>query len=78
MYRPNTTTAQMKVEQRIFNTSGAYRRVQAPGTKGFYNAGDGHDHWHVFKLQEFSIHRITQTAQKARRWAQVPRQASAS
>jgi hypothetical protein len=58
MYRPNTTTAQMKVEQRIFNTSGVYRRVQAPGTKGFYNAGDGHDHWHVFKLQEFSIHRI--------------------
>ena len=58
MYRPDTTTAQMKVEQRIFNTSGVYRRVQAPGTKGFYNAGDGHDHWHVFKLQEFSIHRI--------------------
>ena len=43
-----------------------------PRRKRFLQRWDGHDHWHVFKLQEFSIHRINTDGQKARRWAQVP------
>jgi hypothetical protein len=53
MARPATAT-QMDVFQHIYRSDGSYRRVAVSGTHGFY-AGDGHDHWHVFKLQEFTI-----------------------
>src|SRR5215218_3272330 len=36
MDRPSTTTAQMTVIQRIYNTAGGWRWVQVPGTHGFW------------------------------------------
>jgi hypothetical protein len=56
--RPNTSTAQMTVIQRIYNTAGGWRWVQAPGTHGFWG-GDGHSHWHVYKFQRFEIRRLS-------------------
>ncbi len=55
--RPNTSTAQMTVTQRVYNTTGGWRWVPVSGTHGFY-AGDGHDHWHVYKLQSFEIRKL--------------------
>jgi hypothetical protein len=52
--RPNTLTSRMTIKQRVYRTDGTYRSIDVPNTYGFY-AGDGHDHWHVFKLQEFTI-----------------------
>lgn len=57
MNRPNTDTAQMTVRQRIWHTDGTSHTIQVSGTHGFY-AGDGHDHWHVYKLQDFGIYKI--------------------
>jgi Lysyl oxidase len=57
MQRSTTTTAQMTVTQRIYNTAGGWRWVQAPGTHGFWG-GDGHNHWHVYKLQRFEIRKL--------------------
>jgi len=57
MDRPSTTTAQMTVIQRIYNTAGGWRWVQVPGTHGFWG-GDGHNHWHVYKLQRFEIRKL--------------------
>jgi hypothetical protein len=55
-YRTDTSTSRMNIRQRIYNTSGTYRRIEIPrsGTYMFY-AGDGHNHWHVHKLQRFEI-----------------------
>jgi hypothetical protein len=57
MMRPDTSTPTMTVAQRVYRTDGTFRTVNVPDTHGFY-AGDGHDHWHVFKLQEFTIRKV--------------------
>ena len=57
MMRPDTSTPTMTVAQRVYRTDGTFRTVNVPDTYGFY-AGDGHDHWHVFKLQEFTIRKV--------------------
>jgi hypothetical protein len=57
--RPDTSTARMNISQRIYNTSGTYRSIDIPrsSTHMFY-AGDGHNHWHVYRLQRFEIRRL--------------------
>jgi hypothetical protein len=54
MVRPNTSTSRMTVRQRVYRSDGSYYGFDVNGTHGFY-AGDGHDHWHVWKLQKFAI-----------------------
>jgi hypothetical protein len=53
-YRPDTSTPRMTIKQRIYRADGTYRTIDVPSTYGFY-AGDGHDHWHIFQLQQFTI-----------------------
>ena len=55
--RPNTSTANMTVFQRVHDTAGGYRSILVTGTHAFYS-GDGHNHWHIFKLQEFEIRNL--------------------
>jgi hypothetical protein len=55
--RPNTDTANMAVFQRVHNTAGGYRSIPVSGTHAFYS-GDGHNHWHIFKMQEFEIRKL--------------------
>jgi hypothetical protein len=43
--RPDTSTPQMTVSQRIRTSAGSYREVRTPAV--MFWAGDGHDHWHV-------------------------------
>lgn len=46
----------MNIRQRIYNTSGTYRRIEIPRSSTYmFFAGDGHNHWHVHKLQRFEI-----------------------
>jgi hypothetical protein len=55
--RPDTTTARMSIRQRISNTSGTYRTIDIPRSSTYmFYAGDGHNHWHVYKLQRFHIY----------------------
>jgi hypothetical protein len=54
--RPDTTTAQMAVAQRIYNSAGSYREVRTP-TVMFW-AGDGHDHWHVRDVEAYRLLRL--------------------
>jgi hypothetical protein len=51
--RPNTATALMSVQQRIFAADGAHRDVPSPAV--LYYGGDGHDHWHVRDLQLYQL-----------------------
>ena len=45
----------MTVGQHIYNSEGDFRHVDIDGTHGFWG-GDGHSHWHVYKLQRFRIY----------------------
>jgi len=54
MSRPDTSTTRMTVKQRIYRADGTYRSIDVPKTYGFY-AGDGHNHWHLHRLQRFTI-----------------------
>jgi len=55
-YRADTSVARMNIRQRIYNTAGTYRRVEIPQSSTYmFFAGDGHSHWHVYKLQRFEI-----------------------
>ncbi len=55
-YRADTTVSRMNIRQRIYNTSGTYRRIEIPQSKTYmFFAGDGHNHWHVYRLQRFEI-----------------------
>ena len=54
MSRPSTSTTRMTVKQRIYRSDGTYRSIDVPNTYGFY-AGDGHNHWHLYRLQRFTI-----------------------
>jgi Lysyl oxidase len=55
--RSNTSTTDMSVVQRIFNTSGTSRDVSIPGAAMYY-AGDGHNHWHVRDLEIGTLTRL--------------------
>ena len=54
--RPDTSTAEMTVTQRIYNSAGSYREVSTP-TEMFW-AGDGHDHWHVRDVEAYELIRL--------------------
>ncbi len=59
-YRPDTTTARMKVTQRIYNSDGTISRNIAidPAKTYMEWADDGHNHWHVKRLQKFTLRPI--------------------
>jgi Lysyl oxidase len=57
MARPDTTTKRMTVSQRVYRSDGTWRSVSVPDTYGFY-AGDGHNHWHLYRLQRFTIRAV--------------------
>jgi Lysyl oxidase len=54
--RPNTSTAQMAVTQRIFHDAGSYREVSTPAV--MFWAGDGHEHWHVRDVEAYELIRL--------------------
>ena len=78
MYRPSTTTAQMKVEQRIFNTSGVYRRYKPPAPKGSTTLETATITGTSSSCRSSRSTGSTQTAQKVLRWALELRLAFAS
>jgi lysyl oxidase len=54
--RPDTSTSDMTVTQRIFDDAGGYRNV--PTSAAMYYSGDGHSHWHVRDLQTYTLTRL--------------------
>ena len=54
--RPDTSTPQMAVSQRIYNSAGSYRQVSTPAV--MFWAGDGHDHWHVRDAEAYELVRL--------------------
>jgi hypothetical protein len=54
--RLNTNTAEMTVNQRIYNDAGGYRTRAT--TAKMYFAGDGHTHWHLRNLQSYKLIRL--------------------
>ena len=54
--RPDTSTPQMAVAQRIYNSAGSSRRVSTPAV--MFWAGDGHDHWHVRDVEAYRLIRL--------------------
>jgi len=54
--RPSTAYSRMSLKQRIYRSDGTYRSISIPSTDSWaFYAGDGHAHWHVYKLQQFTI-----------------------
>jgi Lysyl oxidase len=54
--RPSTAYSRMSLKQRIYRSDGTYRSISIPTTDSWaFYAGDGHAHWHVYKLQHFTI-----------------------
>lgn len=51
--RPNTSTIDMTVAQRIYDTGDGFRDVSTPSTMFF--AGDGHKHWHIRNLEHYDL-----------------------
>ena len=51
--RPDTSTPEMSVTQRIYGDGGGHRDVETPAT--MYFAGDGHNHWHVKDLESSEL-----------------------
>lgn len=54
--RPDTSSDTIPVRQFIYNTDGGFRKVSTPAE--MYFSGDGHDHWHVRDLEEFTLKRM--------------------
>ncbi len=54
--RPNTSTPELAVTQRIFDDAGSYREVRTPAV--MFWAGDGHDHWHVRDVEAYRLIRL--------------------
>jgi hypothetical protein len=50
------TTSEMTVRQRIYDDAGGYRHRST--TARMYFAGDGHTHWHLRDLQEYTLERL--------------------
>ena len=51
--RPNRGTALMSTKQRIYNSAGRHRTVSTRAQ--MYFGGDGHNHWHVRDLEQFTL-----------------------
>jgi hypothetical protein len=49
----DATATEMNVTQRIFDSAGGQRDL--PTTATMFYAGDGHNHWHVKDLAEYSL-----------------------
>jgi hypothetical protein len=58
--RPDTTTSRMAVTQRVYRSDGTVSRnvVVDQSKTWMYFAGDGHSHWHVHRLQSFTLRPI--------------------
>ena len=57
--RPNTSTAKMSLTQHVKRSDGSSRMIDVPLSKSHaYWGGDGHSHWHIYKLQEFTIRKV--------------------
>jgi hypothetical protein len=54
--RPDTSTTQMAVSQRIHTSADSYRQVRTPAV--MFWAGDGHDHWHVRDVEAYRLLRL--------------------
>ena len=54
--RPDTSTSQMTVRQRIYNDAGGAHDIATPTVMFF--AGDGHDHWHVRDAEGYELRRL--------------------
>jgi hypothetical protein len=54
--RPDTSTTQMTVRQRIFNDAGSSRSRRTPAV--MFWAGDGHEHWHVRDVEAYELTRL--------------------
>jgi hypothetical protein len=59
--RPDTSTPEMSVTQRIYDYSGGFRDVPTAAT--MYYAGDGHNHWHTKNLETAELDRLDSGAQ---------------
>ena len=59
--RPNTSTPNMTVTQRIYNSAGGSRTRTT--TAQMYYSGDGHDHWHLRNLERYTLRRLDNGAQ---------------
>ena len=55
--RPDTSTTNMPVTQRVYNDDGTFARVPIPGTFMFWG-GDGHNHWHLNELEGGDLTRL--------------------
>jgi Lysyl oxidase len=55
--RPSTSTSRMSITQRIYKSDGTTSRNVAidPSDTWMFYAGDGHNHWHVYRLQRFTL-----------------------
>src|SRR3712207_2838109 len=57
--RPDTSTARMSLTQRVSLSDGTARSVVIDPSKSYaFWSGDGHDHWHIDRLQEFTIRKV--------------------
>jgi Lysyl oxidase len=54
--RPDTSTTDMSVTQRIYDSAGGQRDVTTTAT--MYWAGDGHNHWHTRDLESGDLVRL--------------------
>ena len=54
--RPDSSTSEMTVRQRIYDDAGGARDVVTPTVMFF--AGDGHDHWHVRDAEGYELRRL--------------------
>jgi hypothetical protein len=54
--RPNTSSPELAVTQRIFDDAGSYREVSTPAV--MFWADDGPDHWHVRDAEAYELIRL--------------------
>ncbi|PWT75020.1 MAG: hypothetical protein C5B60_05945 [Chloroflexi bacterium] len=55
--RPDTSTTDMTVTQRIYNSAGGYVDMASPLV--MYYAGDGHNHWHTKDIEGGVLTRLS-------------------
>jgi hypothetical protein len=57
--RSSTSASTMKpLTQRIYNDANGYRDVTVSTNTYMYYGGDGHNHWHVWELEDFELERL--------------------
>jgi hypothetical protein len=54
--RPNTSTPELAVTQRIFDSAGSSHQISTSAV--MFWAGDGHDHWHVRDAEAYELTRV--------------------